>query len=63
MLYILYCMQFVRTVLSTEDRGARRPPPPEPLYLFIFVSKNPSPCDCTEIRTHVPTSGGFEVTN
>ena len=32
-------------------------------YLFIFVRKNPRPCDCTEIRTHVPTSEGLEVTN
>ena len=24
--------------------------------------KNPGSCDCTEIRTHVPTSEGFEVT-
>ena len=27
------------------------------------MRKNPSSCDCTEIRTHVPTSEGFEVTN
>ena len=33
------------------------------IYLFIFVRKNPRSCDCTEIRTHVPTSEGFEVTN
>ena len=32
------------------------------IYLF-FVKKNPSSCDCTKIRTHVPTSEGFEVTN
>ena len=25
--------------------------------------KNPSSCDSTKIRTHVPTSEGFEVTN
>ena len=25
-------------------------------FLFLFVSKNPSSCDCTGIRTHVPTS-------
>ena len=31
-------------------------------YLFI-ARKNPSSCDCTEIRTHVPTSEGLEVTN
>ena len=31
-------------------------------YLFI-VRKNPSSCDDIEIRTHVPTSEGFEVTN
>ena len=33
--------------------------------LFLFFSEeNPSSCDCTEIRTHVPTSEeGFEVTN
>ena len=30
---------------------------------FIFVRKNPSSCDDTEIRTHVPTSQGFEITN
>ena len=27
------------------------------------VRENPSSCDCTEIRTHVATSEGFEVTN
>ena len=30
---------------------------------YFFVRKNPSLCDDTEIRTHVPTSEGFEVTN
>ena len=30
---------------------------------ICFVRTNPSSCDCTEIRTHVPTSEGFEVTN
>ena len=34
------------------------------MFLFLFfVRKNPNSCDCTEIRTHVPTSEGFEVTN
>ena len=32
-------------------------------FFFFFVKKNPSACDCTEIRTHVPTSEDFEVTN
>ena len=27
------------------------------------MRRSPSSCDCTEIRTHVPTSEGFEVTN
>ena len=27
------------------------------------MRKNPSSCDCTEIRTHVPTSEGFEVSS
>ena len=27
------------------------------------VRENPSSCDCAEIRTHVPTSEGFEVTD
>ena len=27
------------------------------------MRKNPSSFDCAEIRTHVPTSKGFEVTN
>ena len=30
---------------------------------FFFVKKYPSSCECTEIRTHVLTSEGFEVTN
>ena len=30
--------------------------------LFFFVTENPTSCDCTEIRTHVPTSDVFEVT-
>ena len=30
---------------------------------YFFVSKNLSSCDDTEIRTHVPTSESFEVTN
>ena len=29
----------------------------------LFVRKHPSSCDCTEFRTHVPTSEGFEITN
>ena len=32
-------------------------------HFLFFVRKNPSSCDDTEIRTHVSTSGGFEVTN
>ena len=32
-------------------------------FFFLFVGKNPSSCDDTEIRTLVPTSEGFEVTN
>ena len=32
-------------------------------YLLFFVKKNPSSCDDIEIRTHVPMSEGFEVTN
>ena len=35
------------------------------LYGILFFwrgRKNPSSCDCTGIRTHVPTSEGFEVT-
>ena len=28
-----------------------------------LVGHDPSSCDCTEIRAHVPTSEGFEVTN
>ena len=31
--------------------------------IFYFVRKNPSSCDCTEARTHLPTSEGFKVTN
>ena len=30
---------------------------------FVFARKQPSSCHCTEIRTHVPTLEGFEVTN
>ena len=29
----------------------------------VTQEEYPSSCDCTEIRTHVPTSEGFEVTN
>ena len=32
-------------------------------FFFVCVWKNPSSCDDTEIRTHVPTSEGFEVIN
>ena len=32
-------------------------------FFFFFVRKNPSSCDCPEIRTHVQTSEGFEVTD
>ena len=38
--------------LSTDD-----------LIVLHLLRKNPSSCDDTEIRTHVPTSGSFEVTN
>ena len=33
------------------------------LLIYFFVKNNASSCDCTEIRTHVLTSEGFEVTN
>ena len=33
------------------------------LSFSTLVGNNPSPCDDTEIRTHVPTSRGFEVKN
>ena len=36
---------------------------PHVRHFFFFVRKNPNSCDDTEIRTHVPTSEGFEVTN
>ena len=29
--------------------------------LGMIVRKNPSSCDCAKIRTHVPTSEGFEL--
>ena len=32
-------------------------------FICVCVKKNPSSCDDTGIRTHVPTSEGFEVTN
>ena len=32
-------------------------------YFLFFCEENPSSCDDSEIRTHVPTSEGFEVTN
>ena len=32
-------------------------------YFLFFVRKNPRSCDDTEIRTQVPTSEGFEITN
>ena len=32
-------------------------------FIFYLVRKSPSSCYDTEIRTHVPTSEGFEVTN
>ena len=31
-------------------------------FNYFFVRKNLSSCDCTEIRTHVPTPEDFEVT-
>ena len=33
------------------------------IFFFFFVRKSPSSCDCIGIRTHIPTSEGFEVTN
>ena len=30
---------------------------------FFFCEEKSLVCDCTEIRTHVPTSKGFEVIN
>ena len=33
------------------------------IYLVYFMRQNPSSCEDTEIRTHIPTSEGFEVTN
>ena len=33
------------------------------IFFFVCVRKSPDSWDCTETRTHVPTSEGFEVTN
>ena len=33
------------------------------LHFILFVRNSPGSCVCTEIRTHVSTSKGFEVTN
>ena len=33
------------------------------LYLYLFSEETPSSCDDIDIRTHVPTSDGFEVIN
>ena len=33
------------------------------ILFYFLLRKNPSSYDDTEIRTHVPTSEGFEVTN
>ena len=33
------------------------------IFYFVCLRKTPSSCDCTEIRTHVPTSEGFEIIN
>ena len=32
-------------------------------FFFFFVRKNSSSCDCANIRTHIPTSEGFEIIN
>ena len=33
------------------------------ILFYFFAKKYSRSCDCTGIRTHVPTSEGFEVTN
>ena len=35
--------------------------PPVRNYFYFFVRKSTSSCDCTGIRTHVPTSEGFQL--
>ena len=32
-------------------------------WAYVFFRANPGSCDCAELRTHVPTSEGFEATN
>ena len=33
------------------------------IFYFIFCGEKPNSYDCTKIRTHVPKSESFEVTN
>ena len=57
------------SLLSLVDREVEFCVPTKKSFFTLLIlllvghdaRKNPSSCDCTEIRTHVPTSEGFEV--
>ena len=65
--HAIYCrlsIRFLSVPLFGAKTGRYTPFWRSPFFFFFFfVRKDPSSCDDTEIRTHVPTSEGFEVTN
>ena len=72
-LALIFLARRIQSFLSLVDREVEfrvltinRSPPVGlflKIFLYSFARENPSSCDDTEIRTHVPTSEGFEVTN
>ena len=55
---LIFITRRIQPFLSLVDREVELVVPTN-----FGVRKNPTLCDCTEIRTHVPTSEGFEVTS
>ena len=51
---LLFIAKRTQPLLSLVDREVE---------FCVLTNQSFSTCDCTEIRTHVPTSEGFEVTN
>ena len=70
-LALIFIASGIQPPLSLVDRKVEFCVPTFMVLHFLDISfffrgggrKNPSSCECAEIRTHVPTSEGFEVTN
>ena len=61
-LVLIFIARSIQPSLSLVDREVEFCVPTYKSFSPCWA-QNPSSCDCTEIRTHVPTSDSFEATN